>query len=304
MQALLTELVENIRPLAIQGKVASYIPALQSANLSALGACVVTTSGEVFESGDSRETFTMQSISKIPSFLCGLLDSPRAKIFEKISVEPTQDAFNSIVSLETKNLNRPLNPMINAGAIASLSFVAGHTAEEKFSRVLGFVRSLAGNPSIGYNEGAYESEMETGDRNRSLAYFMKSTGIIDGDVSVLLDAYFRICSIEVNCVDLAHMGATIGRDGVTALGYQLFPREDACLARTVMALCGMYNESGQYAVGVGIPSKSGVGGGIMGSVPGGMGIGVFGPSLNEFGSSLCGIRVMQELSQAFELSIF
>jgi len=304
MQELLDRERTALAPLAKEGKTASYIPALQKANPRAFGACVIETDGTCAKSGDYRERFTIQSISKVLSFICCLLDTPAKQVFEKISVESSPAAFNAIADLETHETKKPLNPMINAGAIACMDFVAGDTAEEKFERVQALTRTLAKNPAIGHNEEVFRSERQSGDRNRSLAYYMKSTGIITGEVDTLLDAYFRVCALEMTCEDLAQIGAVLAGDGKSASGEEFVPAPIVKTARTVMALCGMYNESGRYAIQVGVPSKSGVGGGILAVVPNKMGIGIFAPALNEYGSSVCGIALMGALSRQLGLSVF
>jgi len=303
-QDLISELQTQCLSLFKKGKVAAYIPALQSANPKALGICISDMDGNTFFSGEYNHQFTIQSIAKVVSFICCLLDSPYEKITEKISFEPTTTPFNSIADLETQNTNKPLNPMINAGAIATIDFVSGNTAEEKFKRILSFMRLLSGNEKLLCNEEAFHSEQQTGDRNRSLAYYMKSTGIIESEVDILLEVYFRICSIDVTCVDLANIALVLANNGMSINGERYFPENIANITRTVIAMCGMYNESGQYAIDIGVPSKSGVGGGILAVVPNRMGIGIYGPSLNEYGNSVCGIALMKELNRHLSLSIF
>ena len=304
LQTLLENFMNELWPLTKTGKLASYIPALEKAKEDAFGACLITLDGTVAKYGDYLEPYTMQSISKVFSFICCLLDSTREQLYERISLEPSPNSFNAIADLETHATRKPLNPMINAGAIAVLELVSGKTATEKYERIRGLVRLLCGNDNLDYNDEVYRSEQETGDRNRSLAYYMRSNGIIEGNVDSLLEVYFKLCAIDVTCEDLAKAAAVLANNGVGADGKALIPPNIVNATRTVMALCGMYNESGRYAVQVGIPSKSGVGGGIVGVVPNVMGISIFSPALNEHGSSVCGYALMKRLSDCLGLSVF
>jgi glutaminase len=305
MRSLLENIIENNRHYTSKGKVATYIPELSKANPDALGICVVTLDGEEYCAGDYETRFTMQSISKVVTLMLALLDNGRERVFSKVDMEPTADTFNSISTLETRNPYKPLNPMINSGAIATVSMIAGESSEHAFDRILKFTRKITGNPEININEDVYKSEKATGHRNRALAYFMKSTGVIEQDPEEVLDIYFKQCSIEVTCKDIARIGAMLANDGILPwTGEKVIPRSVARIVKTIMVTCGMYDASGQFAVQVGVPGKSGVGGGILAAVPGRMGIGVIGPALDEKGNSIGGIKVLEELSKEMDLSIF
>lgn len=305
MEKLLEAIIDNNRHFTKDGIVASYIPELSKMNPDTLGICIVTLDGEEHCAGDFETKFTIQSVSKIITLMLALLDNGREKVFKKVGVEPTGDPFNSIVNLETKSPTKPFNPMINAGAIATVSLVIGGSADESFGRILEFARKITGNPELDINKEVYLSEKETGNRNRALAYFMKSTGVIEPEVEDVLDVYFRQCSIEGTCKDLARIGAMLANDGVLPWsGERVIPRTVARIVKTIMMTCGMYDASGEVAVSVGIPAKSGVGGGILGTVPGRMGIGVCGPALDKKGNSIAGLKVLEELSRELDLSIF
>lgn len=305
MNKLLESVIENNRHFTNEGKVAAYIPELVNANPEALGISIITLDGENYFAGDYNTKFTIQSISKIIALMLALIDNGRGRVFSKVGVEPTADAFNSIINLETKKIQKPLNPMINAGAIATVSLIAGRTGEETFDRILNFTRKITGNPNIDINYEVYKSEKITGDRNRALAYFMKSMGVIEPDVEEVLDVYFKQCSIEATCKDIANIGAMLANDGVLPWnGERIVPRNVARIVKTIMVTCGLYDASGQFAVEVGVPAKSGVGGGILAAIPGRMGIGVFGPALDLKGNSVGGIKVLAELSKELDLSIF
>ncbi|MCM0648492.1 glutaminase A [Clostridium swellfunianum] len=305
MNKLLESVIENNRHWTQKGKLATYIPELAKMNSDTLGVSIITLDGEEYYGGDYETKFTIQSISKIITLMLALLDNGRERVFSKVGVEPTADAFNSIINLETKSPQKPLNPMINAGAIATVSLISGKDGEDCFKRILNFTRKITGNPSISINEDVYKSEKTTGDRNRSLAYFMKSTGVIEQDVEQVLDVYFKQCSIEATCKDIARIGAMLANDGVLPWsGERVVSRSTAIMVKTIMVTCGLYDASGQFAVEVGIPSKSGVGGGILAAVPSRMGIGVIGPALDSKGNSMGGIKVLAELSKELDLNIF
>lgn len=305
MNKLLESIIENNRHFTQDGKVASYIPELINANKEALGISIISLDGEEYFAGDYETKFTIQSISKIITLMLALINNGRERVFSKVGVEPTADAFNSIINLETKKIQKPLNPMINAGAIATVSLITGKTSEVAFDKILNFTRKITGNPSIDINHDVYKSEKITGDRNRALAYFMKSMGVIEPDVEQVLDVYFKQCSIEATCKDIAKIGSVLANDGILPWsGEKIVPRNVARIVKTIMATCGLYDASGEFAVEVGVPAKSGVGGGILAAVPGRMGIGVYGPALDLKGNSVGGIKVLAELSRELDLSIF
>lgn len=305
MQQLLADIIEQNRRWCSEGTLAAYIPELAKANANALGIYMLNPQNQAYYAGDTDTVFTIQSISKIMTFICALTDQDFENVARIISVEPTADGFNSIASLETKNTHKPLNPMINSGAIASLTLIAGATYEEKYQRVLTFIRKLTGNCEITLNETVYRSEAATGHRNRALAYYMKSTGIIDGEVEAILDVYFRLCSLNVRCQDIARIGAVLASNGILPESGERVIRPDICrIVKAVMATCGMYNGSGTFATTVGLPAKSGVGGGILAVAPYKWGIGVVGPALDASGNSLAGIKVLEQLSRQLELSIY
>lgn len=284
-----------------QGKVADYIPALAGAPADHLGICVLTRDGEFHCRGHWDQMFTMQSISKALLLIYALLELGHEKVFSRVGVEPTGDSFNSIVKLETKG-HHPLNPFINAGAIATMGLILeeGRT----FVQFMEFLEGLARRP-LTIDETVYWSEKETGDLNRSLAYFMKSDQVIQGDVEATLDAYFRMCSILVNTRDLARFGMILANDGQDPLtGEPILSAYYATLVKTLMVTCGMYDSSGEFAIKVGMPAKSGVGGGILALVQGKAGLGVYSPALDEKGNSLCGIKTLEYLSQALDLHYF
>ena len=195
--------------------------------------------------------------------------------------------------------------MINAGALAVTNMIKGASIYDKLSRLLSFIHALTGNDTIGVDEYVAQSEYETADLNRSLAYFMRQHGVITGNIEHLLELYTKQCAISVDCQDLARIGfvlANEGKDPYTGIG--LIPTDVARIVKTFMVTCGMYNASGEFAIRVGIPAKSGVSGGILGAVPYGIGIGIYGPALDEKGNSIAGMKLLEQLSKEYNLSIF
>ncbi len=305
MHEIFENIISNNINYTNHGKVATYIPELAKASVEDLGVYLITLDGDEYFAGDYNKKFTMQSISKVLTLMLSLMDNGESKVFERVGMEPTGDSFNSIVDLELKNIHKPFNPMINAGAIATTSLLAGNSPKEKTERILNLARKLSDNPSIKINEDVYLSEKMTGDRNRSIAYFMKSFNVIEGSVEDILDVYFKQCSIEVTCRDIANIGCVLANDGVSVrTGETIVPKHICRITKTIMSTCGLYDASGEFAVHIGIPAKSGVGGGIMAAVPRKMGIGVYGPALDEKGNSIAGIQILKELSEKLDLDIY
>lgn len=305
IQEQLEEMLERNKAHTAKGQVGEYIPALRKANPNHLAVSICLLSGEVREAGDVDIKFTMQSISKVISLALALMDHGEDQVFEKVGMEPTGDPFNSIIKLEISKPNKPLNPMINAGAIAVTSLLKGGSTNEKLERLLHFVQTLSDNHLITYNSRVAQSEADTADLNRALSYFMREHHVIQGDVEEVLEVYFKQCAIEVTCRDLARIGAVFANGGKDfQTGQQIIPEKVARICKTFMVTCGMYNASGEFAIQVGIPAKSGISGGILGAIPFHLGIGIYGPSLDEKGNSMAGIHLLESLSKCWHLSIF
>lgn len=305
MQRILNEAVEYAKNFLHQGKPASYIPELAKVNSYLLGAAIVTTDGQTFYSGNYKEHFTIQSISKPIALILALKDRSEKYVFSRVGMEPTGDAFNSIIKLETVESSKPLNPMINAGAIAIDSFIKGSSVDDKFNRLLSFFKLLSDNKDLSYDENVYRSESATGFRNRALANFIKDAGILNGNVDEVLELYFKQCSIKVSCKDIATIATVLASNGINPFNNKrVCEKHYTRLVKTFMVTCGMYDASGEFAVKVGLPAKSGVAGAIMATVPEKMGIGVFSPNLDEKGNSIAGIKVLEYLSNRLDLSIF
>ncbi|MDN4523098.1 glutaminase A [Fictibacillus fluitans] len=301
----LKQIMMQARVYTQYGKVADYIPALNQADPDNLSVAISHPEGNCVSAGDVRMKLSLQSISKVLALALALMDRGEDHVFSKVGYEPTGDPFNSIIKLEISKPSKPLNPMINAGALAVTHLIKGESVQERIERLLYFVRKLAGNPSISYCEEIAASEFETAHLNRSLCYFMKQHSIINEDVENLIYLYTKQCAIEMNCLDLARIGLVFALDGFEPLTKeQLIPVSVARICKTFMVTCGMYNASGEFAVRVGIPAKSGVSGGIMGSVPNRFGIGIFGAALDDKGNSIAGVKILEMLSKKYDLSMF
>jgi glutaminase len=295
------ELHERFGPLR-DGEPASYIPELARVDPDRFAIAAMTVQGERIGVGDVDHEFTIQSISKLLMYGLVLELHGRDRVLERVGVAPTGEAFNAI-ELDDQT-NRAPNPMVNAGAIAITDLVPGDGVDERVEQVRSmYERYLGRRPTIDHE--VWASERETGNRNRAIAYLMLSRGIVDDRVEETLDLYFAQCSVLVTAADLAMIGATIANHGVHPVtGEQVVPREVTRDMLTVALTCGMYDYAGEWAFSVGIPAKSGVGGGILGMLPGVGGIATFSPRLDEIGNSVRGLRVFEELSQRFDLHLF
>ena len=285
-----------------EGAVATYIPELAKADPDWFGLCLVTANGAIYEVGDTRQEFTIQSISKPFVYGLALEDNSRATVLQKVGVEPTGDAFNSI-SLDP-GTGRPRNPMINAGAIATAGLIAGKTPATRFRRILETFSLYAGR-NLRLDDAVYRSESETGHRNRAIGHMLRNFDKLSGDPAPTTELYFQQCSISVTCRDLGVMAATLANGGINPLtGKQALRGEYVESVLSVMGTCGMYDYAGEWLYNVGIPAKSGVAGGVLAVLPGQLGIGVFSPRLDAHGNSVRGIRVCQELSRYLDLHLF
>lgn len=279
------------------GEVASYIPELSLADPEDFGIALVTVDGHVYQAGDSRKPFSIQSISKAFVYGMALEDSGQDNVSSRIDVEPSGEAFNSI-SLESET-GRPRNPMINAGAIVSTSLVEGDDGDARLARILEKFGAYTGR-EMGIDEAIYVSERDTGHRNRAIAHLLRNYEILEGDPEQPLDAYFRQCSMQVTARDLALMGAALANDGVNPItGVRALQARFVPRVLAVMGTCGMYDYSGNWIFQVGMPAKSGVGGGIVAVLPGQFGLAVYSPRLDERGNSVRGIAVCRAFSEEF-----
>lgn len=313
-QTRLDDLVEYYRPFSADGRNAEYIPALGKIDAKQLGICVTGSDQTVMKSGDWDVPFTLQSISKVISFIAACLTRGIPYVLDRVDAEPTGDAFNSIIRLEMHKPGKPFNPMINAGALTIASMSPGDSARDKIETLYALIEKMIGKRPV-INEDVFRSEWETAHRNRALAYYLKETGFLEDGVEKTLEVYLKQCAMEGNTADIAMIGMILANDGYHPFSHeQIIPKDVARLTKALMLTCGMYNASGKFAAFVGVPAKSGVSGGIMCAVPAsfkrkepfqhGRGIGIYGPAIDEYGNSLTGGMLLKQLAQEWDLSIF
>lgn len=278
------------------GVLANYIPELAEADPERLGASIAMVDGELYASGDTDSLFTIQSISKPFVYALALADRGFERVLDKVGVEPSGEPFNEI-SLEDSS-GRPLNPMINAGAITTHSLVGTETMNpaERMERVISGLSAFAGR-SLDVDEAVYSSEIEHAHRNLAIAHMLRSHDILTENPAGVVEGYTRQCSLLVTVQDLAMMAATLANYGIQPVtGEQVVPKTVVRQVLSVMFTCGMYNAAGDWATQVGIPAKSGVGGGIIGAVPGQLGLATFSPRLDVHGNSVRGVSLFERFS--------
>lgn len=295
------ECIEKSKKYKGEGEVASYIPELENVDKDAFALSIVTTSGDVYNFGESEKIFSVQSISKIFTLIMALKDNTIDEVFSKVGTEPTKYEFNSLIPID----QRAANPFINAGAITTTSMIYGKSKEEKFGRVIELIDEMSQGGNFSFMEDIYKSEISTTDRNRAIAYYLKSKNIFTQNADEVLDLYVRICAIGANVETLARFGAVLANEGFDIYSSNLIiPQNIVQMTIAQMASCGMYERSGEYLMKVGIPSKSGVGGGILGVVPNKCGICVYSPRLDKSGNSVVGKNLLKILSADLGLNIF
>jgi glutaminase len=308
VSAPLLEIIETVRaalaPRLGEGQVAQYIPELADVDPRKLGIAVATLGGDLVSTGDAREPFSIQSISKV--FMLTLaLGKIGDGLWQRVGREPSGSPFNSIVQLEAER-GIPRNPFINAGAIVVTDIVLGRrTPAEAIGQILRFVRDLAHDADIAIDADVARSENETGFRNKALANYMRAFGNLENDADKTLGVYFHQCAIAMSCRQMARAGlflAAEGRDPAT--GQRVVSRERAKRVNAVMLTCGHYDGSGDFAYRVGLPGKSGVGGGILAIVPGVASIAVWSPALNKQGNSLLGALALEMIAARTGWSVF
>jgi glutaminase len=281
------------------GELADYIPELATAEPDLFGISMVTTEGAVYDVGDTHDKFTIQSISKPLTFGLALDELGEEQVRKHIGVEPTGDAFNSItLSPET---GTPLNPMVNAGAIAAVGILDAARGEARLDRIIKNYSAYAGRP-LTIDDAVRAGESSTGDRNRAISHLLKSSGAITDDPHEVVEDYFAQCSALVDCRDLAMIAATLANGGINPrTGVRAASQKTVRKVLSVMMSCGMYNHAGQWLYTVGLPAKSGVAGGIIAVLPGQLGIGVFSPRLDDAGNSVRGVRVCEDITRELDL---
>lgn len=284
-----------------KGKMPDFIPALEHEDPRRISVCVTDLEGNTYTAGSYQGRFSLQSISKIILLEQALQDSGEEVVFSRVGVEPSGTSFNSVYRLELIE-KVPANPLINPGAIASASCLTGRNKEEKYQKFRALAGELLNDPTVDYDPVVCDCEMKTGYRNRALASMMLHNGVYTGDPEEYLELYYRGCALRVTAAQVSYFGAVLAGEGLCPkTGRRLLSREHSELYRALMATCGMYNTTGRYAVRVGIPGKSGSGGGIVAAARGKMGLGVYGPELDGNGNSVCGMKALEYLSRALDL---
>ncbi|MER0245273.1 glutaminase [Streptomyces sp. 796.1] len=300
-QGVLDEVAAAVRSQVGSGRVAQYIPALATIDAGGFGMAVADVDGGVCGVGDWQEPFSVQSISKTFSLALVLAHGGEA-IWERVGREPSGSAFNSLVQLEYEN-GIPRNPFINAGALVVTDRLQTLTGDAS-TVLLDFLRTESGNPDLAFDPLVALSETEHGDRNAALAHFMASYGNLDNPVSTVLQHYFWQCSVRMSCRDLALAGGFLARHGLRADGTRLLSRSAAKQVNAVMLTCGTYDAAGNFAYRVGLPGKSGVGGGIFAVIPGRCTLCVWSPGLDARGNSVVGVAALDHFTTLTGWSVF
>ena len=304
MQKIVDDITARMTTKTDRGTVASYIPQLACVDPKQFSISVALPDGTVYSAGCSQTLFSIQSISKVFTLTLAL-GKLGERVWNRVGREPSGDPFNSIVQLEHEQ-GKPRNPFVNAGAIAIAdTIIQGHQPKETLAEILQFIRYLAGDESIVIDEKVARSEEMTGDRNASLAHFMASFGHFQNPVDAVLGTYFHHCSIAMNTVQLAKSGLFLANNGLNPItGYQVVSPNRAKRINSLMLMCGHYDGSGEFAFRVGLPGKSGVGGGILAIAPGKASIAVWSPGLDTIGNSKLGTEALEMLTQKTGWSVF
>lgn len=304
LQKLVDEVHREITGRPDKGRVATYIPQLATVSPDKFGLAVAPITGPVVSAGDADETFSIQSISKLFTLTLAL-GQIGDRLWERVDREPSGNAFNSIVQLEYEH-GKPRNPFVNAGAIAVTDVIlGGHRPKEAIGEILRFMRYLAGDESIVIDRRVAQSEQAHGDRNLALAHFMRSFGVIQHAPAEVLGVYFHQCAIAMSCRQLAKAGLFLAAQGRNPLtGFNVVSPRRARRINALMMTCGHYDGAGDFAFRVGLPGKSGVGGGILAIVPGKAVVSVWSPGLDVSGNSLLGTAALELLAQRTGWSVF
>ena len=300
-QPVLERIAEEIARTPGRGRPADYIPALAACDPRRFGMAVAEPDGTVYGVGDWRHPFSTQSITKVFTLALDLAREGDA-LWEHVGREPSGNPFNSLVQLEYES-GIPRNPFINAGALVVTDRLHSRTGDAA-GELLTFLRTESGNPTLDFDKEVAVSEAGHGDRNAALAHFMASYGNIGNPVPALLDQYFRQCSITASCADLALATGFLARHGIRADGTRLLTRSQAKQVNAVMLTCGTYDAAGEFAYRVGLPGKSGVGGGIIAVVPGRCTLCVWSPGLDERGNSVAGVAALDRFTTLTGVSVF
>ncbi|MFD2599452.1 glutaminase [Sphingobacterium corticis] len=298
----LADLLRNCKAFE-GGQLATYIPELASADPNKLAVALTTLDGIIYTAGDDEYEFSIQSISKAFAYAFVIEELGSTVVKEKVGVEPSGEAFNEISLDQTEERAKPKNPMINSGAITVHSLIPKTTRADRAETIRQFFSKLAGR-DLSFDLSIYESEKDTAFRNLSIGYSLRNLDVLESDPVEIVESYIKQCSINVTVKDLANMTSVLVNDGVLpTTGERILSRQTVRQVLTVMTTCGMYNAAGNWLANVGIPAKSGVSGGIIGVLPGQVGLAVFAPKLDQYGNSVRGIDIMQQMSNDMGLHL-
>ncbi len=302
-KSILHEIQTEVSPVIPEGQVADYIPKLAAVSRDKFGMAVQTLNGELYTIGNAKEYFSIQSISKAYTLTLALQFVGEKNLWKRVGREPSGNPFNSLVQLEYEN-GIPRNPFINAGALILVDIILSHS-KDAGQTILDFVRARADNPKIDYDIEVAESEKSTGFRNAALANFLKSYGNLENSVEDVLDTYFLQCSLSMNCIDLARSFMILANHGKSPWsGKQILTKSQAKRINSLMLTCGTYDAVGDFAYRVGLPGKSGIGGGIAAFIPEKLCVAVWSPGLNSSGNSLAGTLALELFTTKTGMSIF
>lgn len=300
---MLEALLEQVRPLLGQGKVADYIPALAKVNGAKLGIAISTVDGHHYQAGDAQERFSIQSLSKVLSLAVAMNHYDETEIWTRVGKDPSGQPFNSLLQLEIEQ-GKPRNPFINAGALVVCDMLQSRLSAPR-QRMLEIVRKLSGTADISFDGVVARSEFDHAARNAAIAWLMKSFGNFHNDVTTVLQNYFHYCALRMSCTELARTFLFLASQGRSAHSDSMvLTPQQTRQVNALMATSGMYQNAGEFAWRVGLPAKSGVGGGIVAVVPHEMVIAVWSPELDDAGNSLAGIALLEALTQQLGRSVY
>lgn len=301
-QLLIEEVYNEVQSLRLEGIVASYIPELAKVDSNKFGISLATANGDIFKVGDADERFSIQSISKVFA-LAFIYPKLKEELWQRVGVEPSGNPFNSLIHLESEG-GIPRNPLINSGALVITDIIKSHY-KEPIDTVLEFIRSISNSKTITYNENTAYSELKNSSRNKALGHFIKSYGNITSNVDKLVESYCFQCAIEMSCRELAQAFLLFANHGLNSYtGERLLTLSQSKRINAIMQTCGFYDEAGEFAFKVGLPGKSGVGGGIAAVLPDKFSVVVWSPGLNKKGNSLKGMKALELLTTKLGNSVF
>ncbi len=301
-QTILNEIYDEVKSLNLTGKLPDYIPELNKINPDKFGISLTTVDNRQFGVGNYKEYFSLQSVAKVFSFSLAY-GIKKSKIFERLGVEPSGDPFNSLIQLEQER-GIPRNPLINAGALVVCDILIDEL-ENPEEDLFNFIRKISSNPNVNYNKAVYQSEKSVGHRNRAMVNLMKSFGTIYNNTDDILDLYFRLCSTEMTLEELSKTFLLFANEGVlTYNNERILTKSQVKRTNAIMQTCGFYDEAGEFSFRVGLPGKSGVGGGIVAVHPGKYAVATWSPLLNNKGNSVAGMKALELLTTKLGWSVF